>query len=78
LTWPRSFIDNGEDGIRNLKARGATIIVVEHVMKAILAVSDRVLLLVQGKILTEGDPREVLANPEVLPTGPRGGDFSPD
>ena len=54
------------DLIRNLKARGTTIIVVEHVMKAILAVSDRVLVLAQGKILTQGDPQEVLANPEVI------------
>ena len=54
------------DLIRNLQARGTTIIVVEHVMKAILAVSDRVLVLAQGKILTQGDPHEVLANPAVI------------
>jgi ABC-type branched-chain amino acid transport systems, ATPase component len=52
--------------IRNLKARGITIIVVEHVMKAILAVSDQVLVLHQGKILTSGDPREVLSDPRVI------------
>jgi branched-chain amino acid transport system ATP-binding protein len=52
--------------IRSLKARGITIIVVEHVMKAILAVSDRVLVLHQGQILTTGDPREVLADPRVI------------
>jgi branched-chain amino acid transport system ATP-binding protein len=52
--------------IRKLKARGVTIIVVEHVMKAILAVSDQVLVLHQGKILTSGDPREVLSDPRVI------------
>jgi branched-chain amino acid transport system ATP-binding protein len=52
--------------IRSLKARGITIIVVEHVMKAILAVCDRVLVLHQGQILTTGDPREVLADPRVI------------
>ena len=52
--------------IRSLKARGITIIVVEHVMKAILAVSDQVLVLHQGQILTSGDPREVLADPRVI------------
>jgi branched-chain amino acid transport system ATP-binding protein len=52
--------------IRSLKARGITIIVVEHVMKAILAVSDRVLVLHQGQVLTSGDPREVLADPRVI------------
>lgn len=52
--------------IRSLKARGITIIVVEHVMKAILAVSDQVLVLHQGQVLTFGDPREVLADPRVI------------
>jgi len=52
--------------IRSLKARGITIIVVEHVMKAILAVSDQVLVLSQGKILTSGDPQEVLRDPRVI------------
>jgi ABC-type branched-chain amino acid transport systems, ATPase component len=52
--------------IRNLKARGITIIVVEHVMKAILAVSDQVLVLHQGQVLTSGDPREVLSDPRVI------------
>lgn len=54
------------DLIRNLKARGTTVIVVEHVMKAIVAVSDRVLVLAQGKVLMEGEPREVLADPKVI------------
>lgn len=52
--------------IRKLKARDITIIVVEHVMKAILAVSDQVLVLHQGKILTSGDPHEVLSDPRVI------------
>ena len=52
--------------IRSLKGRGITVIVVEHVMKAILAVSDRVLVLHQGQVLTSGDPREVLADPRVI------------
>ena len=52
--------------IRRLKARGITIIVVEHVMKAILAVSDQVLVLHQGKVLTSGDPRDVLSDPRVI------------
>jgi len=52
--------------IRSLKARGVTIIVVEHVMKAILAVSDQVLVLHQGQVLTSGDPQEVLRDPRVI------------
>ncbi len=52
--------------ILKLKQRGTTVIVVEHVMKAIVAVSDRVLVLAQGKVLMQGDPHEVLADPRVI------------
>ena len=52
--------------IRDLKARGITVIVVEHVMKAILAVSDRVLVLHQGQILVSGVPREVMSDTRVI------------
>ncbi len=54
------------DLIRELKAQGTTVIVVEHVMKAIVAVSDEVLVLAQGKVLMQGDPHEVLADPRVI------------
>ena len=43
--------------INTLKAGGMTIIVVEHVMKAILAVSDQVMVLNQGTLLATGSPR---------------------
>jgi branched-chain amino acid transport system ATP-binding protein len=52
--------------IRSLKEEGITIVVVEHVMKAILAVSDKVLVLHQGQVLTTGDPRDVLSDPRVI------------
>ncbi len=52
--------------IRSLKERGLTVIVVEHVMKAILAVSDQVLVLHQGEVLTSGEPRNVLSDPRVI------------
>ena len=52
--------------INRLKSEGMTILVVEHVMKAILAVSDRVLVLHQGSVLTQGDPKEVLADDRVV------------
>jgi branched-chain amino acid transport system ATP-binding protein len=52
--------------IRSLKEEGITIVVVEHVMKAILAVSDKVLVLHQGQVLTTGEPREVLSDPRVI------------
>jgi branched-chain amino acid transport system ATP-binding protein len=59
-------IESSLELIRTLKARGITIVVVEHVMRAILAVSDRVVVLHHGQVLTEGRPREVLSDPQVV------------
>jgi branched-chain amino acid transport system ATP-binding protein len=52
--------------IRSLKDEGVTVLVVEHVMKAITAVSDSVLVMHEGKELTTGDPDEVLRDPRVI------------
>ncbi len=52
--------------LRRLRDRGLTILVVEHVMKAIREVSDRVLVMHQGRVLTSGDPDEVLSDPRVI------------
>jgi branched-chain amino acid transport system ATP-binding protein len=59
-------IDPSLELIHRLKAEGMTIIAVEHVMKAILSISDRVLVLHQGRVLTEGAPRDVLSDPRVI------------
>ncbi len=61
-----SEIEPSLELIKHLKSRGLTIIVVEHVMRAILAISDQVLVLHQGKVLTSGDPRTVLSDPRVI------------
>ncbi len=52
--------------ILDLKKQGLTVVVVEHVMKAILAVSDQVMVLHQGQVLMSGDPRKVLSDPRVI------------
>jgi branched-chain amino acid transport system ATP-binding protein len=59
-------IDPSLELIHALKSEGMTIVAVEHVMKAILSISDRVLVLHQGRVLTEGAPREVLSDPRVI------------
>jgi branched-chain amino acid transport system ATP-binding protein len=59
-------IDPSLELIHRLKSEGMTIIAVEHVMKAILSISDRVLVLHQGRVLTEGLPREVLSDHRVI------------
>ncbi|MGH3345092.1 MAG: ABC transporter ATP-binding protein [Carbonactinosporaceae bacterium] len=52
--------------IGSLRSEGITILVIEHVMRAILAVSDRVLVLHEGRVLTDGAPRDVLSDPRVI------------
>lgn len=52
--------------IHQLRDGGITIVAVEHVIKAITSISDRVLVLHQGKILVSGTPDEVLADPRVV------------
>ena len=52
--------------IRKVRARGITIVVVEHVMEAVMELSDRVLVLNSGRRIAEGSPKEVVADREVI------------
>ena len=45
---------------------GVTVVVIEHIMRAIQGVSDRVLVINFGKRLAEGSPRDVLSDPKVI------------
>ena len=53
------------DEIKAIKARGVTMIWIEHVVHALLAVADRLVVLNFGAVLAEGTPTAVLENPEV-------------
>jgi branched-chain amino acid transport system ATP-binding protein len=59
-------IEPSLDLIRSLRDDGVAILVVEHVMKAIMAVSDRVLVMHEGKELTQGPPDEVVKDERVI------------
>lgn len=52
--------------IREINQSGVTVVVVEHIMKAIQGVSDRVLVIHFGKRIAEGTPQEALADPKVI------------
>jgi branched-chain amino acid transport system ATP-binding protein len=52
--------------LRDVRRRGVTLVVVEHVMEAVMQLSDRVVVLETGRKLVEGAPREVVANPQVI------------
>jgi branched-chain amino acid transport system ATP-binding protein len=63
---PNTEIDSCLLLLDDLKREGLTIVVVEHVMRAILAVSDQLLVLNRGRLLTQGAPRDVLADHRVV------------
>jgi branched-chain amino acid transport system ATP-binding protein len=53
--------------IRRIKERmGLTILVVEHVMQALMQLSDRVVVLHHGEMIAQGSPQEVAVDPKVI------------
>jgi len=59
-------IDQAVALVGQLSKRGLTIVIVEHVMRAIMAVAQHIVVLDQGQKIAEGGPKEVSANPEVI------------
>ncbi len=49
-----------------LNERGITIIMIEHIMRAVMAFSQRLVVLVSGKKIADGKPEDVVNNPEVI------------
>jgi branched-chain amino acid transport system ATP-binding protein len=54
------------DTIRRLRDQGVTIIMIEHLMQAVMTISDRVLVLDYGTLIAEGSPQDVANNPRVI------------
>ena len=54
------------DLLKRIRKNGTTLIVVEHVMEAVMEISDRVIVLNSGKKIMEGPPKEVVTNKEVI------------
>ncbi len=52
--------------IREVNQSGTTIVVIEHVMKAIMGISHRILVLHHGQKIAEGTPSEISENPQVI------------
>ena len=60
-------IDETLEELRNINENmGVTLIVVEHVMKAIMQLCNRIIVLNYGKIIAEGTPKEVAGNKTVI------------
>lgn len=54
------------DLLRDLHADGLTVMFVEHIMAAVLALSERLLVMHEGRELAVGNPREVIEDPVVI------------
>jgi branched-chain amino acid transport system ATP-binding protein len=52
--------------IRKIRDRGITIIMIEHVMHAIMNISERILVLDFGRLIAEGTPEEIVNNEQVI------------
>jgi branched-chain amino acid transport system ATP-binding protein len=52
--------------LADIRALGITILLVEHDMKMVMGVSDRVVCLSQGRIIADGTPAEIQRDPEVI------------
>lgn len=59
-------LEEGLELLRKIRDRGATLILVEHIMRAVMGISDRVIVLNYGVKIAEGTPKEVTENPEVV------------
>lgn len=59
-------VDEAVRLIRNIRASGVTIIMIEHVMRAVMALCEQVMVISYGEHIAEGTPKEVTENAEVI------------
>jgi branched-chain amino acid transport system ATP-binding protein len=52
--------------IQQIRGRGITILLVEHDMRMVMSISDRVIVLNQGEVIAEGPPAAIQRDPEVI------------
>jgi branched-chain amino acid transport system ATP-binding protein len=61
-----SELDEAIELIRKIRNSGVTIIIVEHIMKVIMSISERILAINYGMVIAEGTPEEVASNHDVI------------
>ena len=59
-------IDEALALIRSIAESGVTIIVVEHLMKVVVSISQRIVVLHEGRLIADGQPNSVLRDPAVV------------
>jgi branched-chain amino acid transport system ATP-binding protein len=52
--------------LAKIRSRGITVLLVEHDMRTVMGVSDRIICLNQGRIIADGSPKEIQSNAEVI------------
>ncbi len=71
LDEPNAGMNPRESGdlmelIQRIRSEGVTVLLIEHAMRVVMGVSDRVVVLDYGKKIAEGSPAEVQADPRVI------------
>jgi branched-chain amino acid transport system ATP-binding protein len=61
-----SEIDGALRLIRQISERGVTILVIEHLMKVVMSLAQRVLVLHHGEVIAEGSAQEIVKNNRVI------------
>lgn len=61
-----SEVDQAVALVGKLSDRGLTVVIVEHLMRAIMAVAKHIVVLDHGQKIAEGSPKEIVENPEVI------------
>jgi branched-chain amino acid transport system ATP-binding protein len=59
-------VDDAMDLVRKIREGGITVLMIEHVMKAIMSICDRVIVLHHGEFIAEGTPNQIANNPQVI------------
>jgi branched-chain amino acid transport system ATP-binding protein len=59
-------VAQGVELIRRIRGKGVSILMVEHIMKAVMGLSDRIVVLHHGEKIAEGSPNEISASQTVL------------
>jgi branched-chain amino acid transport system ATP-binding protein len=61
-----SEVDTASEMVQGIRRGGITVVLVEHVMKAIMRISDRVVVMHHGEGIAEGPPAQVVQDPAVM------------